>query len=390
MSKIKLEKSPSYVFFTSEYMYIVSEKNSIQISFKQQNILNISEDVLALLLKNKLQELNLEPDKVIIVLTEDYFTIIKVLNSSYKKDNVKIKQENTCKKSIISIKNNNKQISEFTEYIYKSKRFKDYNILPLLEEFYVSNSKMIIEDQRYMLLSIALNKVEISPICYMQLTDLLSGFVSDSNPDNDKMLVSIYNDSTNISTYRGIYISDGKKIQKGMEYIVGQVSDTFNVSQSTAIKLIELYGFVFLPAKYSNVVIDIPVYDEISISVEMTELSFVLREAFKELFTELLDKIAYDHTEYISIQSDITIPGVNDLLELMTEAKVNEISFSHIKYELLLRSNQLVIDEVNKLSEIVAETDLESEMNDEPHGIKEKLNDIFNMRIKPWLLDAEA
>ncbi|PLX06114.1 MAG: hypothetical protein C0596_16645 [Marinilabiliales bacterium] len=249
---------------------------------------------------------------------------------------------------------------------------------------------MIIEDQRYMLLSIALNKVEISPICYMPLTDLLSGFVSDSNPDNDKMLVSIYNYSTNISTYRGIYISDGKKIQKGMEYIVGQVSDTFNVSQSTAIKLIELYGFVFLPAKYSNVVIDIPVYDEISISVEMTELSFVLREAFKELFTELLDKIAYDHTEYISIQSDITIPGVNDLLELMTEAKVNEISFSHIKYELLLRSNQLVIDEVNKLSEIVAETDLESEMNDEPHGIKEKLNDIFNMRIKPWLLDAEA
>ncbi|PLX06113.1 MAG: hypothetical protein C0596_16640 [Marinilabiliales bacterium] len=92
-------------------MYIVSEKNYIQISFKQQNILNISEDVLALLLKNKLQELNLEPDKVIIVLTEDYFTISKVLNSSYKKDNVKIKQENTCKKSIISIKNNNKQIS---------------------------------------------------------------------------------------------------------------------------------------------------------------------------------------------------------------------------------------------------------------------------------------
>ncbi len=393
MQNIKLDKAPVFVFLNKENIIINSNYVSAQICFKKHDILNISTEILILLLKNKLDEMHLLNKQLIIILNEDFYTVSKTFSSS-----IKSKTSNPIKNSKMKNIFNNldlscKTVSSYTEYIYNSQTINNFEALPFLQEFYISDSKMAINEYQTEELKIQLDKRGFKSYFLIPYTDLISSLqLSEESRDinENKLIISIHNDYTFVSTYKGLYLKNAYKIQRGIRQIINSVSNRFNVSSSNAFKLIEMYGFVFLPKKYINFVIDVPVYDDITLEIELTELSFIIREEIKELFSEILNWSSKLDVNQIYFNSEIEIAGMTNLIELMSEATTDNILLYNISYNKLQYSLQTLYCEEEKLlreSQQNTKEVIKKEITN--ISIREKLTDVFNMHIKPLLLDPE-
>ena len=178
----------------------------------------------------------------------------------------------------------------------------------------------------------------------------------------------------------------------GLNSIVERVCNTFNVSPSVGIGLVNKYGFVFLPQQYLNFVIDVPVYGKYMQSVELPELSYCIRESLKEMFNEILGEVYAkigNFAEFnINFSSSMSINGMSTLIDLMSNVKSEIICFKNLSFD-NMHTTYVDILQTEKSKGLRKEikAELESTNIEVPLSLLDRINGIISNKIKPLLLD---
>ena len=81
------------------------------------------------------------------------------------------------------------------------------------------------------------------------------GFKFNENNFEQQIDFKIGNQESNISFYKSGFIIDSININLGIENIIKQISEEFNISIGVAKKLLENFGSAFIRKKYYNVII---------------------------------------------------------------------------------------------------------------------------------------
>ncbi len=395
MRKIKFNKSVSYVFLTKDNMYISSDKISAQISYEKQNVLNITEKVMAVLLRKKAEDLGVDTSRIVVVLSEDYYLNKHTIKTFVKNENKEKRKPLRLKNVFSAGSDKERSVSEYSEFVYQGQYINDYSALPLLQNYFECTNVLEKRSDKYDNLISELESNDIFPMAVIPFTEFSAAWI-DSHKEHQnseqKYVINISQSTTTISVYNGVYLRKSKTISSGLDMIIEKISNRFNISFAKSRVLIEKYGFVFLPAKYVNFVIEIPVYDDIVISVELPDLSYVLRESMRDLFADLFQQIGNDLPESVGVFSSIEIPGITQLAHLLLNAEPVNLSFANLDFENTSRIVNVLLDEEIKSKEIVpVKTEpepiqVEEEIN---MGFKEKITDLINSRIKPFLLEPE-
>ncbi|MDD4148777.1 MAG: hypothetical protein PHE33_01995 [Bacteroidales bacterium] len=250
------------VFITDNSVLFVSQTLTVGLSFEEQSMRQISGELIATLINNKLKELELDQSECVFILSEDYYSVQTSVESFTKRQNndnthqqltyKSYFKQNACKYEVCS---------EQSEFLFQGKRILDYSALPLLQNYYVRKTILKNSTQKYTDLMFALKKLEIKYSAVIPFSEFASFTVNkkDLKRGGETVIISFHKRETHISVYRDNYIQHYNKINYGFSKILEDVSNQFNVSLKAAKRLIELYGYVFLPKKYINFVIEVPV-----------------------------------------------------------------------------------------------------------------------------------
>ncbi len=277
-------------------------------------------------------------------------------------------------------------LTEVTDYINHGKVYNDFNELPLLQKFFKRSLVCSFEsnDLREMLTLLLEKGVEIESILP------LSSFLIKNQ--NSQIAISLNKTTSHISLIKNGVIKTSISFPFGVDRIMDDISNNFNLSMKTTAKLVDLYGFVFLPKNYVDYVIDIPVYDDIMQHVELTELSYCIRESAKSMLNEILNEISSisgqiksDSIFTVNLESDIK--GLEKLLGLMANKTIVNKSISGFSftesygiYNKLYKEDVVLQQELKKASIPAEEVQFEK-------PIKDKIGAFIESKFNLWFVE---
>lgn len=378
-----------YIFVFENHIYFGSEKLSAEVSLEQQTVKVISDVLIAALISDKLEELGLSDFEKVLILDDSFYEIKTKLESFVKRDtnepnnNVRRKKQYSKSSNIIS---------EQSSYLYQGNTIENFTALPLLQKYYLKHTSIHAKENRIGELIEALNDRGVCPSFLIPFAEFLAFYTFSGNDKkpSDTVMISMQKDKTLFFNYSGQFIHDFGCLNHGYSKLVSDISNKFNISPKIATKLIDLYGFVFLPKKYLNFVVDVPVYDDIVISVELTELAFCIRESLRETISDLLVQNTVNKQVNLVLFGGKTIRGLDKLAGLMLNADPVTFSINTMQFNLIDKTicSMLEFEKNLSVAESICHSDFDREAAVEKHGIKSKINDIFT-QIKPWLLETE-
>ncbi|MDD2387680.1 MAG: cell division FtsA domain-containing protein [Bacteroidales bacterium] len=384
------------IFITDNSVLFVSQTLTVGLSFEEQSMRQISEELKATLISNKLKELDLDQPECVFILSEDYYSVQTSVESFIKKqNNDSIHGHQLTYKSYFNTNATSSEVcSEQSKFLFQGKKVLDYSVLPLLQNYFVSKTIIKSNTQKYMNLISAFKKVGITYSSVIPFSEFASFTAHNDNSKRggETVIISFHKSKTYISVYQDNFMQYYNNINYGFSKIVEDVSDQFNVSLKTAKKLIELYGYVFLPKKYINFVVDVPVYGDIYVEVKLTELSYCIRESLRNMMGILLqDANVNDNVNFI-FYSDTEIREFSKLVGLMLNADAKDLSLSQLNYQTvknsILAMKKFEIEIANTSEKQEEEEEHIYEKN-EKFSIKEKLSGLIDIHVKPWLLESE-
>ncbi|MDD3860433.1 MAG: hypothetical protein PHW83_09570 [Bacteroidales bacterium] len=386
-----------FILIETEKITVISEKISKCVNFNEKGIRNLSPEVMAFIVRETLDELSLKDDKVILLLGSGFIVCSEKITADIKKQNV---QENTAIEFYNRVLLPAKSTGDFIfrqkpRYIFNGKVYNKADAIPLLQKYFV-NKQTTEYDINF--LSKLLSSFEDNEIGVKGIVSLVSMYKScfRTQSNNNRSIFLAFDEDSSIATVieDGI-ITKNIIVNCGMNKIVEDVSNSFDLSMKISKKLIDMYGYVFLPKEYVNYVIDIPVYGKLMQSVGLAELSYRIRESFKEIINGLVSSLSskmkdYDiNSEFISTYS-FNLKGANTLLDLVLNREISVYCCSSLNYNDLLDGFNVLCAEDNaeKIKLIAEEEKLDENIENQPAFI-DKLTNIFNSRIKPYLIDPE-
>lgn len=376
-----------FVFVTRDVVFINSENNNKTISFEALGIRQNSPKIIVNVICDYLQSSGLSSHKMILVLGEEYLSVSEKISSGTKRNQSNI-PKNILKQNIL--KNDKKSdsliLTEVTDYINHGKIYSDFNELPLLQKFFKRSLVCSFEsnDLREMLTLLLEKGVELESILP------LSNFLIKNQ--NSQIAISLNKNTSYISLIKNGVIRKTISFPFGVNRILDDISNRFNLSMKTTVKLIELYGFVFLPKNYVDYVIDIPVYDDIMQHVELTELSYYMRESAKSMLNEILSEVSSisgqiksESTFTVNLENDIR--GMEKLLGLMANKAIvnkciSDFSFNESMsiYNKLYNEDVALQQEMKKVSIRAEEVQVEK-------PVKGKIGDYIESKLKIWFVE---
>jgi hypothetical protein len=238
----------------------------------------------------------------------------------------------------------NSLICYTTEYLSYDKNILNYNTIPVLTKYYKRTQSFHLKTDMCYQLRIVLEKAGYVIMNMIPLS-LFNSRQNVNQQANICSLLSVYENTSFISIILNGKTIYQKQINAGLFNLIQKVSDYFNISLHNSRILIDKYGFVFLPAKYNDFVIDIPIYNNILKEIELPELSYVIREEIKRITDKLLfDNRAGENilinTGNICTFSRCCVNGFDKLVRMLSGMSYFEYDFTEIDF-----------DECNKLSE---------------------------------------
>ncbi|MDD2636188.1 MAG: hypothetical protein PHW82_11915 [Bacteroidales bacterium] len=386
------------IIITDNSVLFISQMLTVGLSFEEQSMRQISEELKATLISNKLKELKLDQAECMFILSEDYYTVQTSIEAFVKKQNANNNHNQKLNYKSYFQQNENgnstKICSEQSQYIYQGKNILDYEALPLLKNYFVNTTKIKHNAQKYTNLVNALNKLKIKYSSIIPFSEFASFTVQNDSPKRggETVIISFHNSKTHISVYKNNFIQYYNNIDYGFSKLTENVSNQFNVSLKMAQKLIELYGYVFLPKKYINFVVDVPVYEDISIEVKLTELSYCIRESLRNIMGVLLQDVNISDNINFVFYSDTEIREFGKLIGLMLNAEVKNLSLGQLEYKavkyslIAMRYFEIKMAEKSKKQEV---EEAQIYVKNQKYSIKDKLSSLIDIHLKPWLLESE-
>ncbi|MBN2779058.1 MAG: hypothetical protein JXR36_15580 [Bacteroidales bacterium] len=379
-----------YIFVFENYIYFGSDKLSAEVSFEQQTVKVISDTLIAALISDKLKELGLVGFEKVLILNESFYEVKSKLESFVKRD---VNEQKINVKKTKHYSQSNKIVSEHSSFLYKGNIIESFSALPLLEKYYIKHMSLHIASSRMEELTEALNDRDVFPDYFIPFTEYLAFYshICQENTLSDTVMISIQKEKTLFFNYLGGFLNDFGYLSQGYTKLISDVGNNFNVSPKIASKLIDLYGFVFLPKKYLNFVIDVPVYHDIVISIELTDLAYCIRESLREILSDLLVQNTVNKQVNLVLFAGKTVRGLDKLAGLMLNVDPIEFSISTLQFSMIEKSFHLMLEFEKSLQvkENRCNEELVKESFSEKLGIKSKITDIFT-QLKPWLLETDS
>lgn len=378
-----------YIFIFENSIYFGSDKLSAEVSLEQQTVKVISDVLIAALISDKLEELGLSDYEKVLILDDSFYEIKTKLESCVKRDTNE-PNNNVRRKKQYS--NSNNIISEQSSYLYQGNIIENFSALPLLQKYYLKHTSIHAKENRIGELIEALSDRGVCPSYLIPFTEFLAFYTFSDNDKkpSDTVMISMHKNKTLFFNYCGQFIQDFGCLNHGYSKLVSDISNKFNISPKIASKLIDLYGFVFLPKKYLNFVVDVPVYEDIVISIELTELAFCIRESLRETMSELLVQNTVNKQVNLVLFGGKTIRGFDKLAGLMLNTNPIDFSINTLQFNLIDKAflSMLEFEKSLETEKPICHKEVIMETTSEKHGIKSKITDIFT-QLKPWLLETE-
>lgn len=305
--------------------------------------------------------------------------IDKVINNTYLLNG---SGENDCTKYL------KKPIQIFTEVFNSNQRVEKLSEIPPKNKYFLKTTKY---QWKTKLLSYLTDELKYFGYNIRSIVPLaLVGNYFFGGQSDKSVVLTYYENSTVVNIFENGILRRQKQVPIGFYSLIEKVSNHFNISFDNSKLIIEKYGYIFLPSKFTDFVIDIPVFEDIYREIELTELSFIIREEIKNITESLMsiiqnDNISITAYEKLVFNSNIHLPGLDKLLDLMTGIKSNNLDLKEMRYgELSDIKNIIVCGAQDTSEDILEKADFEPE---NLKYVKEECESFPNMlhKIKCYL-----
>lgn len=391
-------KKDVFVFISTENIKIISDKLCKDIDFKEKEIRNVNAEVIGLIIKETLCDLSIQNENLILVLSSEFILCSEKITANVKKQQIQENSDQDLYNRVVIPNDNidNYTVRQVSKYIFNGKSYDNSKAIPLLQRFFIN--KQISEFDRVfisqLLSSLQANDLGVKGI--IPFVSLYQCFKQLNNQNSRKIVLSFNKDNSIASVIEDGIIIKNIIVNNGLNKIIEDVSNTFDLSSKTTETLIEKYGFVFLPKEYINYVIDIPVYGKLMQSVGLIELSFSIRESLKVLYNDIISSLSLKMKDY-EINSDFVyvnsfnINGDNTLLNLIINKEIFMFDWNSIEYSTIVNvyTSLNEADQAEKFEYSKIESEI-PELQQVKPAFVDKLTNIFNSKIKPYLVDPEV
>lgn len=381
-----------FVNVKSDSIQISGFKKSKTVRFEEKGIRHPQPAIIAILIRESLDELLLPDKDVVIIPGAEYIICSEKITGHVKKTANQDAEIADCLKRIIKPEDINECFILRTRYLCDGKMVKNFDALPLLQKYF-TNRKTITYDNLF-----------LTPLCdNLKKNDInvtgivpIDFFLENNNSQLRLVKFSIGKGNSYISVSESGFITTIASIELGTDKIISDISNTFNVSIATAVKLIDKFGFVFMPPKYNNVVIDIPVYGSLMQSIPLSELTYCIRESLKDIYNGLLVVLSSKVRDYyldseFCCDSYIHVSGMHELFELMLNSEIRFINENDNVYHSYVKIfNNLITADIEDIQTLIEES-IPQQVQEEPAHIPfmERIGGILNSKIKSLLLEPE-
>lgn len=213
------------------------------------------------------------------------------------------------------------------EYYDSSSIVPDFNNIPLLKRYYTvkTDFKWNISKTESLLKVIMMSGYSIvSIIPYSIVLNKVKTNYSVLSIGATKCFLSVFKESKLIARM---------ETEKGLNHIINKVSNQFDISVKNSKILIDNYSFIFLPAKYLDFVIDIPVYGDLFKEIPLSDLSYILREEFKKILFDLYSDGNSDDSRMIKTEKLVLNTRYIHGLDLLTKMSFGAASAEMLNIE---------------------------------------------------------
>ncbi|MDD3685673.1 MAG: hypothetical protein PHE56_02785 [Bacteroidales bacterium] len=380
-----------FVNVNSDSIQVYGFEKSKIVSFEEKGIRNPQPAIIAILIRECLDELLLSDKDVVIIPGPEYIICSEKITGHVKKTANQETVTDDCLIRVTKPDSLNESFIRRTRYISDGKSVKNFEALPLLQKYF-ANRKTVAYDNLFMnQICENLNKNEITVTGIVPMDFFLKKRTA-------KRLVNfrIGKNNSNISVSESGFITTTASFELGTDKIISDISNNFNVSVATAVKLLDKFGFVFLPTKYHNVVIDIPIYGSLMQSIPLTDLTFCIRESLKEIYSGIISILSAKVRDYyldseFCCDNFLKVNGADKLFELMLNSDIRFVendsnsfqAFNSI-YDSLAKAD---IKDMETIKENLVPQQVQEETEHVP--FMERIGGILNSKIKSLLLEPE-
>ena len=366
-----------FVNVNSDSIQVYGFEKSKIVSFEEKGIRNPQPAIIAILIRECLDELLLSDKYVVIIPGPEYIICSEKITGHVKKTP---NQETVTDDCLIRVTKPDSLKENFirrTRYISDGKSVKNFEALPLLQKYF-ANRKTVAYDNLFMnQICENLNKNEITVTGIVPMDFFLKKSTA-------KRLVNfrIGKNNSNISVSESGFITTTASFELGTDKIISDISNNFNVSVATAVKLLDKFGFVFLPTKYH--------------SIPFTDLKFCIRESLKEIYSGIISILSAKVRDYyldseFCCDNYLNVNGADKLFELMLNSDIRFVENDSNSFQAFNSIYDSLAKADIKDMETIKENLVPQQVPEEPEHIPfmERIGGILNSKIKSLLLEPD-
>lgn len=391
-------KKEVFVLVNSENITLISEEINYKVVFAEKGIRNVTPDIMSIIIRESLDELSLSDKNIVLVPGQEFIICKEKITTEVKKQNAPDIFTGDFYNRIYSPSEIADRFifRQGSKFIFQTKIYKSLEAIPLLQKYFINKQTCEYDG---VFLSKLLSGLEENQIRIKGIVPYVSFISFDKGQKStncNRSIILSFAETISIATViEDDVITKNIIINCGMKKIIEDVSNYFDLSLKTSKKLVEMYGFVFLPKEYVNYVIDIPVYGKLMQSVALTELSYHIRESLKDICNTVISSLSakmkdyHINSEYICTYSFKNL-SCSTLLDTVLNRVTTEFDNTNLKYsDMSLVFNQLSKQDNEERVKLNENNDRAEEILETQPAILDKLTNLFNSKIKPYLVDPE-
>ncbi len=220
---------------------------------------------------------------------------------------------------------------QHTDFEYEGKVCDRFEDIPLLQKYIKRKSYMSWDLKRVDALISKMSKcgLKVDSI----VPDIYFSNTASSNYSDRNAVITFNESHSEITIFEGGRVRNIMKYNFGVGNLVSHISNIFGVSYRNASVLVAMYGFVSVPCRYVHYEISIPIYNEVSKVVKITDISYEIQSILKKQFVQLCSELKKYDVENI-VMSGMPVVDANVLMQMISECEcsyVGDFSFEMMR-----------------------------------------------------------
>ncbi|MDY0314419.1 MAG: hypothetical protein RBR32_05015 [Bacteroidales bacterium] len=330
-------KKFNFVFVGKDLIKIINHSFNKTIDLVNENIRFLNPKIISSVIIEHIPNFDFENDELILIPSNEFIQCSEKYFSHFKSNLENKDFMQNFSNDIIEVGASSYDFSQQLVYIVGNKTLIDYDKIELNQKYFIRKKQIFLETEFWKEIIANLDEFGI------KVSKIMSpGFKFNENNFEQQIDFKIGNQESNISFYKSGFIIDSININLGIENIIKQISEEFNISIGVAKKLLENFGSALLEKKYYNVIIEIPIYKNYTQDISLTDLSFCVRNSLKQIYDNLILKLSKKYkseifeNSYIFLDSYFNIREMNKFLEVILNKKVLNFDKKTFEFENLL------------------------------------------------------